>query len=387
MGLLDREYMRTAADALRGRRVWRWTVLRVLLATNLFVHLLHQFILPFFGDSAEMLLDEWFALSSSTFPTGKIWTVLTYSFLHANFWHLLGNIFLLWAAGRALERLRGERALLVSYAGGVLAGGVLWLVFATVFGSVPAYNIGASGGVFAVLTTLLLEWPEERLHFYVFFIPVSARKSVLLCILGGGTLAGMVLNEIPYLTDWWPVVWDGNTAHLCHFGGMLFALGAWGRARHKSRYPAFRFRRRRVRPLRQVIAFQTHQGRDAGASPGVAEFSQDAIPPPPPRDAAKVSSVVEAGPVSRSAPVPEGARASAPSPARVQGGQMGNTIPFGQPAASIRDGALRTPDRPAETPLMREVNRILDKINASGIGSLSDSERQTLDRASELLRR
>ncbi|MDE0819643.1 MAG: hypothetical protein OSA95_00875 [Opitutales bacterium] len=37
--------------------------------------------------------------------------------------------------------------------------------------------------------------------------------------------------------------------------------------------------------------------------------------------------------------------------------------------------------------LQREVDRILDKINAKGFGSLSPKEKQTLDQAKDILRR
>ena len=37
--------------------------------------------------------------------------------------------------------------------------------------------------------------------------------------------------------------------------------------------------------------------------------------------------------------------------------------------------------------LQIEVDRILDKINATGFGSLTDSEKQTLDRAKDILSR
>jgi hypothetical protein len=36
--------------------------------------------------------------------------------------------------------------------------------------------------------------------------------------------------------------------------------------------------------------------------------------------------------------------------------------------------------------LQKEVDRILDKINATGFGSLSDNEKQTLDHAKDILR-
>ena len=37
--------------------------------------------------------------------------------------------------------------------------------------------------------------------------------------------------------------------------------------------------------------------------------------------------------------------------------------------------------------LQIEVDRILDKINATGFGSLTDSEKQTLDHAKDILSR
>jgi membrane associated rhomboid family serine protease len=42
--------------------------------------------------------------------------------------------------------------------------------------------------------------------------------------------------------------------------------------------------------------------------------------------------------------------------------------------------------RSSRDELQKEVDRILDKINASGFGSLSDSEKQTLDHAKDILR-
>lgn len=48
---------------------------------------------------------------------------------------------------------------------------------------------------------------------------------------------------------------------------------------------------------------------------------------------------------------------------------------------------LRSPSRPESFGLREEVDRILDKINADGLGSLTPAERATLDRAREALPR
>jgi len=146
------------------------------------------------------------------------WTVITYQFLHAGFWHLAFNMLGLYFFGPRLEGRIGSRHFILLYLLSGVGGAVLSVL------TPDARIVGASGAVFGVLLGFARYWPRERIYVYG-LIPVEARFLVIF-------LAGLSL--------WSGIGGGGNIAHFAHLGGFI---GGWIYLRlmeHNS--PARKFR-------------------------------------------------------------------------------------------------------------------------------------------------
>jgi membrane associated rhomboid family serine protease len=107
-------------------------------------------------------------------------TLVTSMFLHADIFHILGNLLYLWIFGSRLEDvLRPFRFLLFYFTGGVLAA--LAQVLAEPVSMIPV--VGASGAVAAVLGGYVVLHPRSRvsvLLWFLFFLQVVRVPAVLL---------------------------------------------------------------------------------------------------------------------------------------------------------------------------------------------------------------
>ena len=153
---------------------------------------------------------EWVQLSPNleTFVT-RPWTLLTYSFIHNGFFHLLWNMVLLFYAGRLLLNLFPNRILINNYFLGVISGGLIFIgsyaLFPVFSGTYPPM-IGASAGVMAVFIFICTYTPNQQIRFLFFNLKLK--------YLG---LAFFFLDviQIPY----------GNAGgHLAHIGGALLGF-------------------------------------------------------------------------------------------------------------------------------------------------------------------
>src|ERR1035441_4652533 len=80
--------------------------------------------LVFNGMPGIYIVDKWFALNPLAEGYNfQIWQLITYQFLHANFSHILFNMFGLWMFGMEIENIWGSRKFLYFYLlCGVVAG-------------------------------------------------------------------------------------------------------------------------------------------------------------------------------------------------------------------------------------------------------------------------
>lgn len=91
------------------------------------------------------------------------WSIVTYMFIHVDFWHLLVNC--LWLAwfGALLKEIAGRRILALNFIAGGIAGGLCYLSLSAITdGESGAYLLGASAAVFAVITATLISAPRKR---------------------------------------------------------------------------------------------------------------------------------------------------------------------------------------------------------------------------------
>lgn len=145
------------------------------------------------------------------------WSPLTSAFVHAaparggSFFniHLIANLFILLTAGPALEERVGERRFLVIFFAahlGALVTHVLLAVGTPLF-TLDTLALGASGGIFGVLTAFAIRYPREKLPILLlFFIFWMQAGFVLLIYLG--------FNVAYFLGD--------------YFSGATSGVGWWG---------------------------------------------------------------------------------------------------------------------------------------------------------------
>jgi membrane associated rhomboid family serine protease len=103
----------------------------------------------------------------------------TCMFLHADLWHLLGNMVFLWVFGNAVNDKLGHVSYLAFYlAGGVLAG-VGYLLLS---GNAPV--LGASGAIAGVAGAFLVLLPRTRISviFLLGWYPLPAQLSSLIFV-------------------------------------------------------------------------------------------------------------------------------------------------------------------------------------------------------------
>ena len=161
------------------------------------------------------VLVQWFALwpigdpqFSGGFASFLPWQLVTYSFLHGGFTHLLFNMFALWLFGVQIENTWGARRFAVFYFVCVIGAGLIQLIVASSSGAVYP-TVGASGGVFGILLAFGMLFPNQLIYIY-FLFPIKAKWFVI----------------IYGLLELWAAVTgtQAGVANFAHLGGMLFGF-------------------------------------------------------------------------------------------------------------------------------------------------------------------
>ena len=132
------------------------------------------------------------------------------AFLHANLWHLLGNMVFLYIFGNNLNDKLGHAAYAGLYAGGILASGLAHSLIEV------APVLGASGAVSAVTGAYLVLFPRSRIAILLLFLFVTVVYVPSLYFIG-----------LFFLLDVFQSArgWSDGTAHMAHIGGTLYGIG------------------------------------------------------------------------------------------------------------------------------------------------------------------
>jgi membrane associated rhomboid family serine protease len=228
--LSDRTYMRD--DYPRNATSALTWLISAIVATFLL-----QFVfLRWFN--AEDFFDSLLALTVANIKAGKVWTLLTYSFLHStgNLLHIVGNLLGLYFLGRALQPVLGSKRLMWAYGSAVFLGGLAWLATHWMGGFGSA--IGASAGVAGLFIVFACLYPNQPMTFLLFFIlPVTLKPKYVAFALLAMELIGFGFYEVMGAVS----PFGSAIAHSAHLGGMLAGWlffrvvqqGAW-------RLPSFR---------------------------------------------------------------------------------------------------------------------------------------------------
>jgi membrane associated rhomboid family serine protease len=117
--------------------------------------------------------DRWqvFATSATRIWRGEgLYTLITSSFLHGNFLHLLGNMYFLYILGDNVEDALGRWRYTLLYLGCAVASSFMHVA---IFPKSDVPLVGASGAVFGVMAAYLLLYPTARLTMMFLFWQVK----------------------------------------------------------------------------------------------------------------------------------------------------------------------------------------------------------------------
>jgi len=140
------------------------------------------------------------------------WTLITYMFMHAGAWHLLGNMLWLYWFGKLFLYFFSSKHLRGLYVVGGLAGGLLYII---AYNLLPAFSaqlysatlVGASASVLAIAIATAVREPDFRINLMLIG-PVKLKYFALF----------IVLFDVLYVGS------NNAGGHLAHLGG---ALAGW----------------------------------------------------------------------------------------------------------------------------------------------------------------
>ena len=165
----------------------------------------------------------------------QVYQLVTYMFMHANFEHILFNMFALWMFGCVVENVWGPKKFLFYYIFCGIGAGMLQEIaqFFSVYielnsqqpmGVFEAFGwmsklshqlnglttVGASGAIYSILLAFGMLFPEERIFIFPLPIPIKAKWFVI------GYAGIELFSALATPGD--------HVAHLAHLGGMIFGF-------------------------------------------------------------------------------------------------------------------------------------------------------------------
>lgn len=137
-------------------------------------------------------------------------TLITYMFLHGDWWHLIGNMLFLWVFGDNVEDAMGPISFLIFYLlSGVAAG--FAHVYMNLNSEVPL--IGASGAIAGIVAAYLMLYPRVKMWSLAFMrIPLKLPAWIVIAA-WLGTQIFFIATQMEDGTAWW-----------AHIGGFLAGL-------------------------------------------------------------------------------------------------------------------------------------------------------------------
>ncbi len=220
MSIYDRDYIRNQDSGRGAGGPGTWGIVIWLLVVNVAAFLLNNLL--FYSKDRDL-----FGLSIEALESFRLWTPLTYQFVHASPWHLLGNMLGLYFLGRMLLELTGPRQVLRVYLLGGFAGGFLQILYNAIFGP-DAIIIGASASVLAIVIAVATLIPHRSIQMLIFFIiPVTLTLKKVAYLI-------VAINVITFLLNIGTSGGNG-IAVMAHFGGMIFGWAFIRYGFHHSR--------------------------------------------------------------------------------------------------------------------------------------------------------
>ena len=141
------------------------------------------------------------------------WSLITYMFLHAGIWHLLGNMLWLYWFGKLFLYFFSSKHLRGLYIVGGLSGALLYIIAYNVFPIFESHLysatlVGASASVLAIAIATAVREPEYRINLMLVG-PVRLKYFALFIVLfdalyvGSNNAGGHIAHLGGALAGWW----------------------------------------------------------------------------------------------------------------------------------------------------------------------------------------
>ena len=166
-------------------------------------------------------LESFLGLTLPALQQGRVWTLLTYSFLHSPtfIFHVVANSLALYFLGRELIPMLGTRRFLGIYGLATLIGGLAWSAAHWRLGS--GELIGATAAIEALFIVFACFFPNQPMTFLLFFVvPVTIKPKHIAWFLATFNLIMLAVYELPGT----PLPFDATISSSAHLGGMLTGL-------------------------------------------------------------------------------------------------------------------------------------------------------------------
>jgi len=196
------------------------SLLSILVLINIGVWLLTKalYVVFFLYNHPDTALADSWILHFLALPASPVllssrpWTLLTYMFLHLDFWHILFNMLWLFWFGRIFMEYLSARRLLIVYIAGGLAGGLIYIAAYNIF---PVFQpvlqtsiaLGASASVMAIVTAISFYVPDYSIR-----------------LLFVGRIRILYLAVILFIFDFFAIPTGNSGGHLAHIGGAVFGF-------------------------------------------------------------------------------------------------------------------------------------------------------------------
>jgi len=137
----------------------------------------------------------------------NIWTIITYAFIHSDFYHIFWNMFILYFASQYFLNFFDEKKYIKTYFYGIIFGGSFFILSYNLF---PVFKdnftslIGSSAAVYSILIFICSYFPNNKVNLILFNIELKYIGIVYVLL---------SLIQIPIENP------GGNIAHL---GGALY---------------------------------------------------------------------------------------------------------------------------------------------------------------------
>ena len=147
-------------------------------------------------------------LSIQYFP--NIYTIITSMFIHFEFLHIIGNMFVFFFIGMAFEHRVGWKNFIIIY---LISGICAALTHSIIYLGSEVLLIGASGAIFGIMGAFAFSYPRDEvvMPIPVGFFMILRKIKVIYAVLIFAAIETVIVL----------IGYQDNTAHFAHLGGLV----------------------------------------------------------------------------------------------------------------------------------------------------------------------